>query len=431
MNAAPRAHSDRVLERLYQLHPKRIDLSLGRVESLLARLGNPHLLLPPVVHLAGTNGKGSTIATLRASLEAAGYRVHAFTKPHLLRFAERIRLAGTLIAEEALALLLETCEKANEGLPITYFEITTAAAFLAFSRTPADILLLETGLGGRLDATNVVPFPALVALTPISLDHQEFLGSSLEAIAAEKAGILKPGRPAVVGPQPLAVERVIAQRAALEGAPLFRFGKEWFAEEKGEGMRYEGRRWRLDLPRPSLFGKHQILNAGTAIACLEALEGFRVSPQAIAQGLCRIEWPGRLQRLTRGPLAAALPEGVELWLDGGHNPAAGQILAEVARGWRDRPLHLILGMLKSKDLKGFLSPLARETESLVALAIPGEENAYSAEEIKESALSLGIAAESAGSLGAALALILARGGAGRVLICGSLHLAGAVLAENG
>ncbi len=353
------AGSDRVLERLGRLHPKLIDLSLGRVERLLAALGNPQDRLPPVVHVAGTNGKGSTVATLRACLEAGGWRVHAYISPHLVRFHERIRLAGELIEEEALLALLEECERANRGEPITYFEITTAAAFLAFSRTPADIVLLETGLGGRLDATNVVRRPAATAITPISLDHQAFLGDTIAAIAGEKAGILKSGAPAIIGPQMPEAAAVFAAHAAAVGAPLLRFGQEWRCTATGDGMRYEGPGWRYDLPLPSLPGAHQIINAGTAIACLEQLTGFQIAGEAIARGLRRIDWPARLQRLTHGPLVEMLPEGSELWLDGGHNPGAGAALAAMAAGWHDRPLDLVVGMLNTKDAAGFLAPLAR------------------------------------------------------------------------
>jgi len=258
--------SDRVLERLGRLHPKLIDLSLGRVERLLAAVGNPQDDLPPVVHVAGTKGKGSTVATMRACLEAAGYRVHAYISPHLVRFHERIRLAGHLIDEEALIALLEECERANRDAPITFFEITTAAAFLAFARTPADIVLLEVGLGGRLDATNVVRRPAVTAITPVSLDHQAFLGDTVAAIAGEKAGILKPGITAVIAPQPREAAAVIEARAEAVSAPLYRARHEWRCEASGGGMRYEGERWRLDLPLPSLIGAHQVVNAGTAIA---------------------------------------------------------------------------------------------------------------------------------------------------------------------
>ena len=427
---ATAATSDSVLARLTRLHPKLIDLSLGRIERLLAALGNPQETLPPVVHVAGTNGKGSTIATLRACLEAAGCRVHAYISPHLVRFHERIRLAGRLIDEEALIALLEECERANQGAPITYFEITTAAAFLAFARTPADIVLLETGLGGRLDATNVIRHPAATAVTPISLDHQAFLGETIAAIAGEKAGILKPGAPAVIGPQPAEAAAVFAARADRIGAPLFRFGREWECAASGDGIRYEGSRWHLDLPLPSLLGAHQITNAGTAIACLERLTGLPIASDAIAEGLRHIEWPARLQRLTRGPLVAMLPLGRELWLDGGHNPGAGEVLAAAAAAWRDRPLHLIVGMLNTKNATGFLAPLAGHAGTLDAVTIPGEENPLPAAAIAAAARSVGIAAREAPSVAAAIRVIAAEGGIGRVLICGSLHLAGTVLADN-
>ena len=264
--------------------------------------------------------------------------MHAYISPHLVRFHERIRLAGRLIEEEALIALLEECERANSGAPITYFEITTAAAFLAFARTPADVVLLETGLGGRLDATNVVRRPAVTAITPISLDHQAFLGDTIAQIAGEKAGILKPGAPAVIGPQPKEAEAVIEARAVELGAPLSRWQREWRCIADGAGMRFTGEQWRLDLPMPSLPGAHQIANAGTAIACLEQLRALPLPPEAVASGLRRIEWPARLQRLTRGPLVELMPPGWELWLDGGHNPGAGAVLAEFVAGWHDRPL---------------------------------------------------------------------------------------------
>jgi dihydrofolate synthase/folylpolyglutamate synthase len=486
------AGSDRVLTRLMQLHPKKIDLSLGRIERLLAALGNPEERLPPAVHVAGTNGKGSTLATLRACLEAGGYRVHAYTSPHLVRFHERIRLAGQLIDEDALLALLEECERANHGEPITFFEITTAAAFLAFARVPADVVLLETGLGGRLDATNLLRRPAATAITPVSLDHQAFLGDTIAAIAGEKAGILKPGAPAIIGPQPDEAEMVIEARAAAIGVPLYRWQQEWrcdphpplagasgppspavrerdkpggrvsslsrtaeqgtdggtvkpLAHTAGEGararsvragegvggMHYAGSRWQLDLPLPSLPGKHQLANAGAAIACLEQMPQFPLSPAAIAEGLRHIDWPARLQRLQRGPLIDMLPAGWELWLDGGHNPAAGEVLAEAAAGWRDRPLYLIVGMLNTKDAAGFLAPLAARTQVLYAVTIPGEENPHPAAEIARSARAVGIAAQEAPSIETALRDIIRHAGPARVLICGSLHFAGVVLAENG
>jgi dihydrofolate synthase / folylpolyglutamate synthase len=439
-----------VLARLGGLHPKRIDtvdsktLSLDRIERLLAALGNPQERLPPVIHVAGTNGKGSTVATLRACLEAAGRRVHVFTSPHLVRFNERIRIAGALIEDDLLAELMEECEAANTGAPITFFEIVTTAAFLAFSRTQADYTLLEVGLGGRLDTTNVVRHPAVTAITPVSLDHQAFLGPTVALIAGEKAGILKPGAPAVIGPQEAAAAAVIEARAAAVGAPLCRWRQEWSCEPLSEslpfagegriaGMHYEGARWRLDLPLPSLAGAHQIANAGTAIACLERLSDISIDPATLANGLRHIEWPARLQRLTRGPLVALLPTEWELWLDGGHNPAAGEVLAAAAAavGWRDKPLHLLAGMLNTKDAAGFLAPLAPYARSLSAVTIPGEEHPLPASRIVEAAQSVGIAAQESTSIETALrGIILRQGAAARVLICGSLHLAGVVLAEN-
>jgi dihydrofolate synthase/folylpolyglutamate synthase len=427
----PPAASDRVLTRLMRLHPKKIDLTLGRVERLLAALGNPQDKLPPVVHVAGTNGKGSTVATMRACLEAAGYRVHVYTSPHLVRFHERIRLAGELIDEDALLAVLDECERANGSAPITFFEITTAAAFLAFSRMPADIVLLETGLGGRLDATNVVRRPAATAITPVSLDHQAFLGDTVATIAGEKAGILKPGAPAVIGPQPPEATAIIETRAAVIDAPLYRWHREWRCDAAGQAIRYEGEKWRLDLPPPSLPGAHQIANAGIALACLEQLDGFALPTDAIAAGLRRIDWPARLQRLTRGPLADILLPGWELWLDGGHNPGAGQVLAEAAAEWHDRPLYLIVGMLNTKDAGGFLAPLIPHAQALYAVTIQGEENALPASRIAQTARALGLAAEEAGSVEAALHATVGRNGPARVLICGSLHLAGVVLGENG
>ena len=423
--------SDQVLERLSRLHPKLIDLSLGRIERLLKALGNPHEKLPPVIHVAGTNGKGSTIATLRACLEAGGYRVHAFTSPHLVRFHERIRLAGRLIEENALVTLLEECERANGGEPITFFEITNAAAFLAFARVPADVVLLEVGLGGRLDSTNVVHRPAVTAITPISLDHQALLGDTIAQIAGEKAGILKPGVPAVVGPQPEEAEAVIEACAIELETPLSRWQHEWRCDAADDGMRFAGERWQLDLPKPSLAGAHQIANAGAAIACLQHLRDLRVSAEAIAAGLRQIEWPARLQRLTRGQLVEMMPAGWELWLDGGHNPGAGAVLAQFVPGWRDRPLYLVVGMLNTKDSAGFLRPLAPHAKALAAVTIPGEQNPLPAEAIAEAARSVGLPATTAPSVEAALRDISSNSPAGRMLICGSLHFAGTVLAANG
>ncbi len=428
--------TDAVLDRLKALHPKSIDLSLGRIERLLGALGRPERRMPGAVHVAGTNGKGSVIALLSAFLEAAGLRVHVYTSPHLIRFNERIRLAGEPIDEAELTALLEECEAANGGAPITFFEITTACAFLAFARAPADIVLLETGLGGRLDATNVLDRPLATVITPISKDHCRFLGETLDEIAFEKAGILKPGVAAVIGPQAPQVERVLAGRAKETGAPLRRFGREWSVTVKRGGIVWRGGARTLELPACALLGAHQVENAGIAIACAQELGGLDVPAAAIAQGLTSVEWPARLQRLRRGPLLSVFEEsaagGWEVWLDGGHNAAAGAALARVARDWADKPLHLVFGMLKSKDPAAFVGPLAPFVREARAVEIIGEEASFSAAEAAGAAAGAGLRVEPAANVAEALAGI-AKGaaGPGRVLICGSLYLAGAVLAENG
>ncbi|HYB10020.1 MAG TPA: folylpolyglutamate synthase/dihydrofolate synthase family protein [Alphaproteobacteria bacterium] len=425
--------SDLVLERLLALHPKAIDLSLGRIERLLDRLGHPENRLAPAVHVAGTNGKGSTVAYMRAFLEAAGCRVQVYTSPHLVRFAERIRLSRGLVSDDELTALLEECERVNGGEPITFFEITTAAAFLAFAREEADVLLLEVGLGGRLDATNVVKRPAVSAITPVSIDHTQFLGNTLEAIAFEKAGILRPGVVAAIGPQLPGAMGVIEAQAERLGTPLYRFGVEWRVDPTSSGIRYEGQRWRLDLPRPALLGAHQIFNAGVSIAAAERLEGFHMTPAHLKAGLANVEWPARLQRLVLGPLRNLLPEPAwELWLDGGHNAAAGEILAAQASQWTDKPLALVYGMLKTKDAAHFLAPLAPYSTALRAVTIPGEVNSLPAEEACAYARAAGHRAEVADTVDAAVReLVATLDRPSRILICGSLYLAGKVLAENG
>ncbi len=382
-----------------------------------------------MVHVAGTNGKGSTIAFLRSCLEAAGYRVHAYTSPHLVRFHERIRLAGKLIGEEQLTALLEECERANEGQQITFFEITTAAAFLAFARQPADILLLEVGLGGRFDATNVIPRPAVTIITPVSLDHQHFLGHTVAAIAFEKAGILKPGAPAVVAAQLPEAQEVIEARARELGAPLFREGKEWQVSRGPDGgLIYRGKR-ALDLPPPGLLGEHQTGNAGTALAALDCLAGFKLGAEALARGMKEVEWPARLQRLLKGSLVENLPRNCELWLDGAHNAAGAAALAKVLEGWKDKPVSLVFGMLKTHDAEVFLRQLGGAAEELAGITIPREVNALSAEEAAGAARKAGIRAHASSSLAEAVKSV-ARPDS-RVLICGSLYLAGRVLEENG
>jgi dihydrofolate synthase/folylpolyglutamate synthase len=433
--------ADPVLDRLKGLHPKVIDLSLDRMHRLLAALDHPERRLPPVVHVAGTNGKGSTVAFLRAMLEAAGLRVHVYTSPHLVRFHERIRLAGRLIDDEYLAALLEECEIANAKAPITFFEVTTAAALLAFAREPADIVLLETGLGGRLDATNVVDRPAVTAITRISYDHRQFLGDTLTAIAGEKAGILKPGVPAVLAPQPSEEAWLaLTARAAAIGAPIAQWRVEQRPAEAGGGFRYESTRRRLDLDMPGLVGAHQIGNAGVALATIDELMDrlpVIVDDDAARRGLQAVEWPARLQRLVRGPLLDRLPPGSELWLDGGHNDSAGEALAVQARSWAAEdpalPLLLVYGMLASKEPREFLAPLAPHVRAMRTVAIPGEDASLPAEGTAAAARACGIPDTSAAdSVALALTDLAARyPGPARILICGSLYLAGTVLAENG
>lgn len=419
--------SDTILARLMGLHPKIIDLTLDRVERLLAALGHPERSLPPVIHIAGTNGKGSTQAMIRAGLESMGKRVHAYTSPHLARFHERIRLAGSLISEPDLAALLDECEAANGGAPITFFEITTCAAFLAFARTPADYTLLEVGLGGRLDATNVVTDPRLTIITPVSLDHQQYLGDTVAAIAGEKAGILKRRVPCIVGPQTDEGLAAIESRAARLGAPLFVHGQHWRAWEERGRLIYQDETGLLDLPLPNLPGPHQIDNAGAAIAALRQLGADEAACEA---AVTRAEWPARMQRLTRGPLVTAAGP-CELWLDGGHNPAGGEAVAATLARMAPKPTHLILGMLNTKDIAGYLRPLAARAASLTAVSIPGEANTLSAEETQSAARAAGFQADTAPSVASAVATIAAADPGSRILICGSLYLAGGVLRENG
>jgi dihydrofolate synthase/folylpolyglutamate synthase len=434
--SAGAATSDIVLERVMRLHPKIIDLELSRVERLLGLVGNPQRRLPPVVHVAGTNGKGSVIAYLRAMLEAAGSRVHVYTSPHLVRFHERIRLAGALIEEQALVDLIEECERANGGEPITFFEITTVAAFLAFSRVPADILLLETGLGGEFDATNVIAAPLAAIIMPISLDHMQFLGDSLAKIAAAKAGIIKPGRPVVVAQQPPEAAAVIEARAAALQAPLWRCSSEWNFEIGGSGFTYRDAKGALALPKPVLPGRHQYGNAATAVAATRWLRGFDLPERDIAAGLASAVWPARMQRLVRGPLVDLLPPDWELWLDGGHNEDAGQVIAGMIEEWQRaerKPVSLIFGMLTSKVPLAFLRHLAPVAEDLSAVGIPGDHSSIAVPDAVAFARQAGLRAEGYESTAAALAAIIARHGPAprRVLICGSLYLAGTVLADNG
>jgi dihydrofolate synthase / folylpolyglutamate synthase len=419
--------SDLILQRMMALHPKIIDLTLDRVWRLLEALGHPERSLPPVIHIAGTNGKGSTQAMIRAGLEAAGGSVHAYTSPHLARFHERIRLAGDLISEDYLSEILEECERANGGIPITYFEITTCAALLAFARTPADWTLLEVGLGGRLDATNVVDKPRLTIITPVSIDHQQYLGETLPEIAGEKAGILKRGVPCVVGPQDPEGLAVIEARAERLGAPLLVHGQHWHAFEERGRLIFQDETGLLDLPLPNLPGPHQIDNAGAALAALRHLGADAAACEA---AVSHADWPARMQRLRHGPLVAAAGTS-ELWLDGGHNPAGGEAVAATLGQMPRKHTHLILGMLNTKDIAGYLRPVAAQAASLTAVSIPGEANTLSAEDTQAAAARAGITADTAESVLEAVQHIVAKDPGARILICGSLYLAGTVLRENG
>jgi dihydrofolate synthase / folylpolyglutamate synthase len=428
---------DPILERVMRLHPRSIDLGLERIERLLAALGSPEKKLPPIVHVAGTNGKGSLVAYLRAMAEAAGYRVHVYTSPHLVRFNERVRVAGRVIDDDALDSILTECEQANEEKPITFFEITTVAAYLAFSRVPADLAVIEVGMGGRYDATNVIE-PVLSAITPIGYDHTGFLGDKLEGIAGEKAGIIKRAVPAVIGRQRELSAGVIAAEAEKLAAPLFRLGREWQVTPTDRGFRYDSALLGLDLPAPALAGAHQLDNAATAVACIERLRAakFSIAAAAIRKGLASVDWPGRLQKLTRGPLVEALPPGSELWLDGGHNEDCGLALARMASDWAKEPaplpLYLVFGMLTTKDASGFLRPLARHAVAARAVPFPEGHSAYTPEEACRKAVDVGLDCVPANDIGAALEDLMATQPAPmRILICGSLYLAGGVLARNG
>jgi dihydrofolate synthase/folylpolyglutamate synthase len=438
MNQQPR--STAILERMLQLHPKKIDLVLDRILRLLHDLGDPQLKLPPVIHVAGTNGKGSACAFSRAMLEAQGLTVHTHTSPHLVHFHERIRIAGELISEGELCATLEEVERVNAGAPITFFEITGAAMFLAFSRHPADAMVLEVGLGGKYDATNVIPKPAMTIIQPVGLDHQEFLGDDIGVIAAEKAGIIKPGVPLVVGPQDEIPREVILRQADRLSVPVFVFGQDFHARQEHGRMVYEDEMGLLDLPLPRLIGRHQVENAGVAIAGLRHANKGWGEDAAIEKGLRSVDWPARLQRLSHGPLVADAPDDAEIWLDGGHNPHGA---AAVSRAIADleekveRPLYLICGMLRNKDAVGFLSAFRGLARHVVTVGIPGEAASMGAGALYDAARAAGLDAAPAEDLEDAMLQLHAwarahgRETPPRILICGSLYLAGKVLAENG
>ncbi|MBV9539588.1 MAG: bifunctional folylpolyglutamate synthase/dihydrofolate synthase [Acidisphaera sp.] len=422
--AVPEGRIGTIITRLHALYPRLIDISLGRIERLLTALGSPERRLPPVLHVAGTNVKGSTCAFAQAIGEAAGMRVHVTTSPHLVRINERFRIAGELVSDDELERTLDHIEHVNGGEPITVFEVLIAAAFTLFAEHPAELCVVEVGLGGRGDATNVLARPAACAITSISLDHRDFLGDTVEQIAAEKAGIMKPGVPVVVGAQPQGVRDVLRESATEVGATLLLRDRDWQIEERSDGLRFTDRAGSVDLPPPSLPGTHQHDNAGIAVAALRTT-GLAIPDHALATGIARAEWPARLQRL-HGGLAQMLPRSWELWLDGGHNPGAGVALAQHLRGWRDRPLHLVIGMKRSKDATEFLRPLLASAASVWAVAEPGQHLALPVEAIVAAS---GGVARPGPTARDALAHIAAEINAApsRVLICGSLYLAGEIL----
>ena len=430
------ADSTAIMARFLALHPKKIDLSLDRMDAILPKLGYPHLKLPLTIHVAGTNGKGSTIAFMRAMLEAAGKRVHVYTSPHLVRFHERIRLAGKLVSEEALLQAFQRCEAANGGSPITVFEMTTAAALLLFAETPADVLLLEVGLGGTYDATNVIAKPAASVITPVSLDHMEYLGDTIGKIATEKAGILKRGSPAIFASQsPEALAKLEAEAKRLRSGPVLIGGQDFQTYEEHGRLVYQDTTGLLDLPLPRLGGRHQHLNAGTAIAALRTVFDDAISLDCIAKGMTSVDWPGRLQRLTGNTLKLA-PKGAEIWLDGGHNQDGGRVLADAMAEMQDRnprPLLMIAGMLATKDSTAFLAAFKGLAQELHAIGITGQDAARSAEDVVTQAQKAGLKATAASSLAGALARINDQTWEipPRILITGSLYLAGEVLAFDG
>jgi dihydrofolate synthase / folylpolyglutamate synthase len=420
------------LDRLATLSPGADILGLERITALLSRLGNPHRALPPVFHVAGTNGKGSTCAYLRAAIEASGRSAHVYTSPHLVRFNERIRVAGSLIDDAVLAELLRQVLDAGGDIGASFFEVTTAAAFLAFARTPADACIVEVGLGGRLDATNVLERPAICGIAQLGLDHQQFLGDRIEQIAAEKAGIAKADTPLVTLHYPAPVENEIGRAVRERGARWLAKGGAWDATAYAGRLHYRDATGELALPLPRLPGAHQAVNAGLAVAMLRHQTQVPVAPAALQAAMGWADWPARLQRLSAGPLPAMLPEGSALWLDGGHNPAAGRAIADFfrTRQSRDRPFRIVLGMLSNKDVGGFLEPFAGSGAELTAVPVPGHDH-HDVTAIAAAAEPLELTVRSADTVAEALAAIAADAVPATVLIGGSLYLAGAVLEANG
>ena len=416
-----------ILSRLMELHPKTIDLSLGRIERLLGLLGNPEKKLPPIVHVAGTNGKGSVIAMLNAILRCSGYDIHTYTSPHLINFNERITLCGHLIKDEIIQSILNECEQVNDGAPITFFEITTAAAFVAFNRVKADILLLEVGLGGRLDATNVVS-PLISAITSVSIDHQQFLGDTITEIAREKAGILKTKTPAIIGIQTQESLKVIEERAKKINVPIYRGNYEWEIKPTKNGMIFHDETSSLHLPSPILLGDHQIDNAGIAVATAKHLskDKFKkINSRSIIEGIKTTVWAGRMQQVTWAGLASEW----QLWLDGGHNSGASKAICSYIESWGNSPVHIIIGMIETKNVKDFIIPIAKNSMSITTLAIPGQPASVDPSIMLSYLNSIDIDKRQAVDIKSAISQIHAdfKNSPGRILVCGSLYLVGEVL----
>jgi dihydrofolate synthase / folylpolyglutamate synthase len=429
-----------LIARLTTLHPRRIDLDLTRMHRLLQRLDHPERRLPPVIHVAGTNGKGSTIAYLRAILEAASLRVHVYTSPYLVRINECFRIArpggGRLVADDELCAALEHCERANASAPITIFELETAAAFCLFAQHPADVVLLEVGLGGRLDATNVIESPLVTVIAPVGMDHTEFLGDTLTTIAVEKAGIVKRGVPVICAEQQAEAIAAIEQQARRMHAPLLSSGQEWHVSVERGRLVYQDDRGLMDLAAPKLFGRHQFDNAGLAVATLRAQSAFKINAAAFEAGIVNAEWPARMQRLTSGALVAQAPQGSEIWLDGGHNAEGGRVTASALGDLEERvsrPLVLIVGMMANKDASAFLANFAGLTRHIMAVQVPERDGAMPPDRLADAARALGMRVETSGSPEAALRALarLAYEVPPRILITGSLYLAGHVLGRNG
>ena len=421
---------DALLERMHHADLAGIEMGLERVEQFLSLLGSPHKRVPPVIHVAGTNGKGSLLAYLNAIFEAAGYKVHRYTSPHLVTFNERIQIAGKPISDDYLLDILKRVVPFIDKQPVTFFESTTAAAFLAFSEQPADVVLLETGLGGRLDATNVVESPLLTALTPISIDHTDYLGDTLAAIATEKCGILKSGVPCVVGKQTKEVLELIKRKAKGANVPLSLYWKDWKVVSDGEDMRFRSAKHTMPL-HPSMVGKHQFDNAATAIACIEQLPQFNVSDAHIKQGVSQATWPARLQKLDSGRLVDILPEGIELWLDGGHNAEGGEVLAAWLAQRNVPNVYLVCGMVEGKDSAAYLKPMSPLVKTLHSVTIDGEKTSQPAAKLQKTASGVGIQSFVSTDIENALQTIAQRAKTPAIVcICGSLYLAGKVLALN-